>query len=102
MAIDPRKTSATTQVEMAEAIAIQALSYLSGEPELMSRFLAITGIEAAHIREAAREPHFFAGVLQFFLAHEPTLLAFSGASGIEPSDIAAAYRALPGGAELVA
>ena len=86
--------------ETAQNIAIQALTYLSGEPELMSRFLALTGIEASHIRTAARDPHFFAGVLRFFLSHEPTLLAFSQASEIAPAQIASAFHALPGGSEV--
>jgi hypothetical protein len=81
----------------AQALAIAALSYLSNTPDLMSRFLAITGIEASQIRQAAAEPHFFAGVLKFFLAHEPSLLAFCEATGTPPPSVLRALRALPGG-----
>jgi hypothetical protein len=63
--------------ENAEALAIQALGFVAADPELLPRFLAITGIEAQAIRQAAREPGFLAGVLQFIVAHEPTLLGFS-------------------------
>ncbi|MCT8989409.1 DUF3572 domain-containing protein [Chelativorans sp. SCAU2101] len=83
----------------AETIAIQALSFIAGDPELLPRFLAITGIDAGQIRQAAREPGFLAGVLQFLLAHEPTLMAFTQASGLAPQEIAAAHRALPFGQE---
>ncbi|WP_163269788.1 DUF3572 domain-containing protein [Chelativorans alearense] len=81
--------------EQAEAIAIQALSFIASDSELLPRFLALTGIEAGQIRQAANEPGFLAGVLQFVLAHEPTLLAFSEQSGVPPQDVAAAHRQLP-------
>jgi hypothetical protein len=85
--------------ENAEALAIQALGFVAADPELLPRFLAITGIEAQAIRQAAREPGFLAGVLQFIVAHEPTLLRFSEASGIPPQQVTAALRALPFGDE---
>jgi hypothetical protein len=83
--------------ENAEALAIRALAFVASDPELLPRFLAITGIEAHAIRQAAREPGFLAGVLQFIAAHEPTLMRFSDESGIPPQDVAAAMRALPFG-----
>lgn len=81
--------------ENAQALAIQALAFVASDPELLPRFLAITGIEAQHIRRAAQEPGFLAGVLQFILAHEPTLLRFSQETGIAPGDVGIAARVLP-------
>lgn len=83
------------QREQAEALAIQALGFIASDPELLPRFLAITGIEAASIRRAATEPGFLAGVLQFIAAHEPTLLGFADAAGIKPTEVSEALRALP-------
>jgi len=83
--------------ESAEALAIRALGFVAADPELLPRFLAITGIEAQSIRQAAREPGFLAGVLQFILAHELTLMRFSEESGIPPQQVSAALRALPFG-----
>lgn len=83
----------------AEALGIRALAFVAGDPDLLPRFLSITGIEAGRIREAAREPGFLAGVLDFILAHEPTVIAFAADSGLDPASIAAARRALPGGDE---
>ncbi|WP_011580685.1 MULTISPECIES: DUF3572 domain-containing protein [Chelativorans] len=85
--------------EQAETIAVQALTFIAGDPQLLPRFLAITGIEANQIREAAQEPGFLAGVLQFVMAHEPTLAAFSEAKGFEPRDVSTALRTLPFGEE---
>ena len=81
--------------ENAERIAIKALGFVAADPELLPRFLAITGIEAHAIRRAACEPGFLAGVLQFILAHEPTLLRFADESGVAPADVAKAVRNLP-------
>lgn len=83
--------------EAAEGLAIAALGFVAADPVLLPRFLAISGIEAGQIRQAAREPGFLAGVLQFVMAHEPTLAAFCEASGNQPAAIAAALRALPFG-----
>lgn len=95
---DPRPTDKIT-LEAAQSLAIDALAYLSNTPDLMQRFLALTGIEASQIRDAAREPHFFAGVLKFFTAHEPTLMAFCEATDTPPQSIQAAVAALPGGSD---
>lgn len=81
-----------------DSVAIAALGYLASDPELMMRFLSLTGIEASGIRKAAAEPRFLAGVLQFFLAHEPTLLRFCESSGVAPETVQKAFTALPGGA----
>ena len=81
----------------AEQIAIEALSFIAADAQLLQRFLAITGIEAADIRRAAATPGFLAGVLQFIAAHEPTLMAFAQASGRAPASVTRALSALPFG-----
>lgn len=85
--------------EEAERIAIEALSFIAADAELLPRFLAITGISVSDVRRAAREPGFLAGVLDFVLAHEPTLDGFCAASGVEPARVAAAPAALPFGGD---
>jgi len=83
--------------EAAEAIAIEALGFIAANDKLLPRFLSITGIEAHAIREAAREPGFLAGVLDFVLAHEPTLMEFCEAGRRVPASVVAARRKLAGG-----
>lgn len=83
--------------ETAEQVAIAALGFVASDPVLLPRFLAISGIEAGRIRQAAREPGFLAGLLQFVTAHEPTLAAFCEASGNAPARVTAALKALPFG-----
>jgi hypothetical protein len=91
------KTSPSASREAAEALAAEALGFIAADPELLSRFLAVTGIEATEIRAAARAPGFLAGVMSFVAAHEPTLIAFAAAADRQPSDITASIAALPGG-----
>ncbi len=54
------RTPASITPEQAEEIAIKILGWLSGQDDLMSRFLAMTGIEARDIRRAAANPAFSA------------------------------------------
>ncbi len=86
-----------TNREEAEELAVSALLFIANDPELMPRFLNITGINASDIRQAAASKGFLAGVLQFILAHEPTLMAFSERSGYPPQSIGEAVNFLPGG-----
>ena len=81
----------------AQNLAVEALAWLAQDKDLLPRFLALTGIEAASIRQAAREPGFLAGVLQFYLGHEPTLLRFCEETGHDPATIEKAAALLPGG-----
>ncbi|WP_312794328.1 DUF3572 domain-containing protein [Tianweitania sp.] len=89
----------TRDSSSAESIGVSALGFIAADPELLGRFLAITGIEPAQIRQAATEPGFLAGVLDFVLAHEPTLLAFASSSDLDPAAILKARRTLPNGSD---
>jgi hypothetical protein len=81
----------------AQTLAINSLVFLAEDSELLSRFLALTGISADQIRTAANEPGFLAGVLQFYLAHEPTLMRYCEATATDPAVFQEALRLLPGG-----
>jgi hypothetical protein len=80
--------------ETAETLAVQALTFIAQDGERLGRFLAITGIGPAQIRDAAREPHFLAGVLDHIAGDEALLLAFASHAGIDPATIPRARRAL--------
>jgi hypothetical protein len=81
-------------LEAAENLAIEALSFVASDPELVSRFLALTGIAPSHLRTAATDPGFLAGVVDYVMTDERLLVAFASHAGIPPTDIAAARRAL--------
>jgi len=87
--------SSLTQ-EAAEALAIQALTFIAGDGERLGRFLAATGIGPAEIRAAAREPGFLVGVLDHLAGDERLLTAFAAEAGIDPGDVGKAIAALGG------
>jgi hypothetical protein len=80
--------------EVAEIVAIQALSFIAGEPERLGLFLAESGIGPETLRTAATDPQFLASVLDFVMRDDATVKAFSAASQLHPTNIAAAHQAL--------
>ncbi|MBP0615062.1 DUF3572 domain-containing protein [Jiella mangrovi] len=86
--------------ETAEAVAIKGLAFIAADPVLLPRFLALTGLQPLQLRRAAREAGFLPGVLEFILAHEPTLQAFCEAESLHPQTVAAARQTLAGSEEV--
>jgi hypothetical protein len=85
---------ATINRELAETLAIQALTFLAGEPERLARFLAATGIGPDSLRAAAHEPLFLAGVLDHLATDEAMLTEFAVQAKINPLAIGEARLAL--------
>ena len=91
------KAPRSLTVEVAESLAIQALTYIAGDAERLGRFLAITGIGPAEIRAASAEPGFLAGVLDYVAGDEKMVTEFAAQAGIDPAHIGVARAALGGG-----
>lgn len=92
--MQPFEGSAPAAVDDAETLAVQALGWIAADPDMLNRFCGVTGIAPTMMRQAAGEPGFLAGVLDFLLAHEPTLLAFCIEAGIDPKAVAKARHTL--------
>jgi hypothetical protein len=90
------KSNLEGRQEAARELAIVALGYIASDPEQLSRFLALTGIDPGSIRAAAEEPGFLAGVLGYITGHEPTLLAFATHASVAPEEIEKARLILAG------
>jgi hypothetical protein len=82
--------------ELAESVAIQALSFLAEEPARLARFLSLTGLTPESLRTAAREPNFLLGVLDHLAGDEALLLAFATQIEATPDMIATARDLLAG------
>jgi hypothetical protein len=80
--------------EVAEIVAIQALSFVAGDPERLGKFLAETGIGPDTLRKSAADPKFLASVLDFVLSDDATVKAFAKASELHPTNIMAARELL--------
>jgi Protein of unknown function (DUF3572) len=80
--------------EVAEIVAVQALTFVAGDPARLGTFLAETGIGPETLRSAAADPRFLASVLDFVLRDDATVEAFASASQLHPTNIAAAHQVL--------
>jgi hypothetical protein len=56
----------------------------------LGRFLALSGVQPQQLRQAVADPGFLAGMIDFLMGHEPTLMDFCAATGIKPDTVAAA------------
>ncbi|MDO8400001.1 MAG: DUF3572 domain-containing protein [Bradyrhizobium sp.] len=80
--------------EVAEIVAVQALSFIASDPERLGLFLAESGIGPETLRTAAADPRFLASVLDFIMRDDATVKAFASVSQLHPTNIAAAHQAL--------
>ena len=80
--------------EVAEIVAIQALTFIAGEPGRLGQFLAETGIGPETLRTAAADPKFLASVLEFVMRDDASVKAFAEVSNLHPTNVAAAHQAL--------
>ena len=80
--------------QVAEIVAVQALSFIAGDPERLGLFLAESGIGPETLPTAATDPHFLANVLDFVMRDDATVKAFAATSQLHPTNIAAAHQAL--------
>ncbi|MBV8575386.1 MAG: DUF3572 domain-containing protein [Acetobacteraceae bacterium] len=80
--------------EVAEIVAIQALSFLAGDSARLGAFLAETGIGPETLREAASDPQFLISVLDFVLRDDATVKAFAEVSKLHPTNVMAARQVL--------
>ena len=80
--------------EVAEIVAVQALSFIAGDPERLGLFLAESGLGPETLRTSAADPNFLCSVLDFVLRDDATVKAFASVSQLHPTNIAAAQQAL--------
>jgi hypothetical protein len=82
------KAHLSTSPDSAQSIAVAALNFLAADGERLERFLSVTGLGPHNLRAAATDPGFYGSVLDYLLADEPLLLAFSANAGLDPGEIA--------------
>lgn len=80
----------------AEATAVAVLGWLANEPEMLSRFLALSGVQPTQLRQVVGDPAFLAGMLEFLMQHEPTLMEFCTATDTKPETVVEAYHRYAG------
>ena len=80
--------------EVAEIVAVQALSFIAADAELLGRFLSETGIGPQTLRTAASDPQFLRSVLDFVMRDDATVKAFASTAELHPTNVAAARQVL--------
>jgi hypothetical protein len=81
-------------IDRAEEIAIDGLSFLAGSADQMGRFLSLTGIGPSALSDALGDPALLAAVLEHIIGDEPLLLELSANRNISPEDIVLAWDLL--------
>jgi hypothetical protein len=82
--------------DWAMGLAIEGLAFLGSDPERLGPFLALTGLDPANLRAAARAPSFLTGVLDHLAGDERLLIAFAAEANRDPTDISRARQILDG------
>ncbi len=77
-------------------MALRALAHIAGDADLGPRLLALTGLDAATLRQRAADPEVLAAVLSFLMARESDLIATARALDEPPAALAMAARTLAG------
>ncbi len=83
--------------DQAEMLAIQALSWLASDEEILSQFLNVTGAAPGDLRARAAEREFLGFVLDFIMRDDETILGFCGVVGTGPEAVQRARSTLGGG-----
>lgn len=92
----PKPTREAAPSRGADEIAIAILTWLGEEPDMLTRFVALSGVDAGALRQFSRSPGFSAALMEFVMGHEPTLMQFCERSGIPPAAVSAAWQKLAG------
>ena len=69
---------------LAVAFVVLAVAFVVTDDELLQHFLAITGSDVEGLRLRVADRNFLVGVLDFLLADDNAVLAFSKQNGIAP------------------
>lgn len=83
--------------DAAETLALQALTWLVSNEELLPVFLGSTGASTDDLRDRASEPEFLGSVLDFLMMDDAWLIAFCDANAVAYEYPMQARAALTGG-----
>lgn len=91
----PKPKGRMTQ-EDAEALAAQALAFLTEDEQRLVRFLSLSGMSPADLARQAGETGTLGAVIDHLAADDSLLLVFTSGAGIEPTDVLQAQAVLSG------
>jgi hypothetical protein len=71
-----------------DALALRALGWIVNDPERISRFFAVTGLDPDNLRKRIADPALHQAIFAFLAAHEPDLLACAAELAVSPETLA--------------
>lgn len=83
--------------DRAETVALEALTWLVGNDDLLPVFLGSTGSSEADIRDRVGDPEFLGSVLDFLMMDDAWIVTFCDDRGISYEEPMLARVTLPGG-----
>lgn len=90
----------TPSADAAQTLALQALTWLVGNDEILPLFMGASGASGDDLRARAGEPEFLGAVLDFLMMDDAWIMAFCDDAGIGYDLPMQARQALPGGAQM--
>ncbi len=86
--------------QAAETLALNVLSWLVSNEELLPVFLGSTGASVQDLRERAGDPEFLASILDFLVLDDSWVIAFCDANSVPYDQPAQARSVLSGEAQM--
>ncbi len=74
----------TMMSDQATTVALQILSHMAGDEDSLERFMALTGMTLDDLKARADQPTVLLAVLEYYLNHEPSLVAMAEETGMDP------------------
>lgn len=88
--------SASYPVEAAQEVAVRALTFLTGDAAILSRFLTVTGWTPATLAAPGSRAAILTAALDYLMSEEDLLLTFTANCRLDPTEVACAHRTLQG------
>lgn len=82
--------------DSAQALAMDGLIHVAGQPALAQAFLAATGLRPDDLRRAASDPGIALHILDFLVEDDQRVLSAAAALGVGPGDLMRARTVLAG------
>lgn len=83
--------------DAAQALALQALAFVAGDEDALTRLLAESGLSQDDLAGRAGDPELLGFVIDFVLARDTLAMAFCRVARVTPDLVKHARAELPGG-----
>ena len=83
--------------EYAEVKALEALSWLSKNPDRLADFLHLNGASISDIFERSKDPEFLVFIIEYCLSSDEIAFECSHALSMKPEELMEILNLLPGG-----